>query len=77
MKITFPIVVCLIGAAADFALWVKLRHFRVAEKPPGSRAGLSLEERQQKITMGRRVLFASGCLMLGGAAFLAWLANSR
>jgi hypothetical protein len=77
MKITFPIAVCLIGAAADFVLWAKLRHFRVAEKPPASRAGLSIEERQRKITIGRRILFASGCLMLAGAVFLAWLANSR
>ena len=77
MRITFPIVVCLIGAVADFALWVKLRHFRVREKPPASRAGLSLEERQRKITIGRRILFASGCLLLAGAVFLAWLANSK
>jgi hypothetical protein len=77
MRITFPIVVCLIGAVADFALWAKLRYFRVAEKPPASRPGLSLEERQRKITIGRRVLFASGCLLLAGAVFLAWLANSK
>ena len=77
MRITFPIVVCLIGAVADFALWAKLRHFRAREKPPASRAGLSLEERQRKIRIGRRVLFALGCFMLAGAVFLAWLANSR
>ena len=77
MRITFPIAVCLIGAVADFALWAKLRHFRVAEKPPASRAGLSLEERQRKITIGRRILFSSACFMLAGALFLAWLANSK
>jgi hypothetical protein len=77
MKITFPIVVCLIGAVADFALWAKLRHFRVPEKPPASRAGLSPEERQRKVMIGRRILFASGCLLLAGAVFLAWLANSK
>lgn len=77
MNIRFPIVVCLIGAVANFALWTKLRHFRVPEKPPASRAGLSLEERQRKITIARRIVLASGVFMLAGALFLAWLENSR
>src|SRR5258707_7391435 len=48
MIIRFPVVVCLAGAVANFALWVRLGNFRVREKPPASRAGLSVEERQRK-----------------------------
>ncbi len=73
MKIGFPLVVCLIGAIANFALGAKLRHFRVREKPPASRAGLSLEERQRKITIARRIVIATAWFMLAGALYFAWL----
>ena len=48
MTIDFPVVVSFIGSTRFFAFTVKLRHFKVSEKPPASRATLSIEERQQK-----------------------------
>jgi hypothetical protein len=77
MVISFPVVVCLAGAVVDLALWVMLGNFKVREKPPASRAGLSIEERQRKITIGRWIVFASGWVLLGGAFLLAWLGKSR
>jgi hypothetical protein len=77
MIVRFPAVVCFVGAIANFALWARLRHFKVREKPPASRAGLSLEERQRKITIGRRIVFGSACFLLAGSFLLAWLGNSK
>ena len=77
MTVTFATVVSLIGAIASFSLAVKLGHFKVRQKPPASRAHLSPEERQRKVTIGRWILFANGWLMLAGAVLLAWLANSN
>jgi hypothetical protein len=75
--ISFPIFVCLAGAVVDFALWVKLGNFKVREKPPVSRAGLTIEERQRKITIGRWIVFTSGWVLLSGAFLLAWLRKSK
>jgi hypothetical protein len=77
MTVGFPVVVYLVGAVADFFLWAKLRHFKVREKPPTSRAGLSVEERQQKIRVGARIVFASAWFFLFGALLLLWLENSK
>jgi hypothetical protein len=74
MTITFPVVVSLISAIGFFSLTVRLRHFKVREKPPVSRADLSVEERQQKIKIARWICFAGGCFSLAGAFFLSWLA---
>jgi predicted lysophospholipase L1 biosynthesis ABC-type transport system permease subunit len=73
MRISFPVLVCLVGAVGDFWLWLWLRKFRVRERPPASRIGLSVEERQRKVTIGSRIAFASGWFFLAGAVFLAWL----
>jgi|GraSoiStandDraft_43_1057313.scaffolds.fasta_scaffold1386782_2 hypothetical protein len=51
MTIDFPVVVSFIGSTGFFAFTVKLRHFKVSEKPPASRATLSIEERQQEIRL--------------------------
>jgi hypothetical protein len=77
MTITFPVAVCVIGGIADFALWAKLRSFKVREKPPASRAGLSVEERQRKVTIAGSITFASGCFFLAGAILLEWLRKSN
>jgi hypothetical protein len=77
MTITFPAAVSLIGAIAFFNFAVKLRHFKVREKPPASGARVSLEERQRKVQIGRWICFAAGWFMLAGAFLLAWLANSN
>jgi hypothetical protein len=72
MNDKFPIIVSVIGAIISFAFAVKLRHFRVPERPPASRAGLSVEERQQKIRIASWFSFSCGCLMLALAAYLVW-----
>ena len=77
MRNGFPIIVCVIGAIANSALWVKLRNFKVREKPPASRAHLSIEERQRKITIARGIVFGSAWFMLAGALLLAWLGRSN
>jgi len=77
MVIKFPAVVSVIGAIIFFVYTVKLRHFKVSEKPPASRAHLSREERQRKIVIASWISFASGCVMLVGAIVLAWLGNSN
>jgi hypothetical protein len=77
MIVSFPVVICLVGAVVNLALWVKLGNFRVRAKPPASRAGLSVEERQRKITNGRWIIFASAWVLLGGALLLAWLGKSN
>ncbi len=77
MKVGFPVAVCIVGAAVDFVVWVRLRNFKVRQKPPASRAGLSIEGRQRKVTIGRWIIFASGWFFLAGAVFLLWLGNSR
>ncbi|HEX4488402.1 MAG TPA: hypothetical protein VH088_19140, partial [Terriglobales bacterium] len=65
----------LIGSFASFSLGLRLRKFRVSQTPPKSRAGLSREERQQKITTGRRICCGLGVFMLVATFFFAWLAN--
>ena len=77
MTLNFPIIVSFIGAIVFFAFAAKLRHFKVSERPPSSRAGLSVEERQRKIRVATWISFVSGCLMLAGALLIAWLANSN
>jgi hypothetical protein len=67
MTITLPAVVSLIGAIAFFNFAVKLRHFKVQEKPPASRAHVSLEERQRKVQIERWTCFAAGWFRLAGA----------
>ena len=77
MTIGFPAVVSFAGAVADFYVWAKLRQFKVREKPPASRAGLTVEERPRKITVAARIVFGSAWLLLLGAFLLLWLENSK
>jgi len=67
MITTFPAVVFLIGAIAFFNFAVKLRHFKVREKLPASRAHVSLEERQRGVQIERWICFAAGWFRLAGA----------
>ena len=56
---------------------MRLRKFRVSETPPKSRAGLSREERQHKITIATSICYASGIFMLAGGFLFAWMANAN
>jgi hypothetical protein len=69
----FPVMVCVVGAAASFWATIWLRKFKVREKPPASRSHLSSEERQQKIRIAGWIAFGMGCVYAIGAVILALL----
>ena len=73
VKVTFPVIVCVLGAISWFWMSVWLRSFKVRDKPPASRAHLSLEERQQRIQMAAWIAFGGACAFVIGAVLLAWL----
>jgi hypothetical protein len=73
VTLSFPVVICLVGSVPFFVSGVKLRHFKVPEKPPASRAGLTIEQRQQKIQFASWLSFALSGFMLFGAILLSWL----
>jgi len=75
MVVTFPVVVCLVGGAANLYVGLWLRKFKVSEIPPKSRAHLSREDRQRKITIARRIAYGMAVFMLAGAVLIAWLSN--
>ena len=70
-----PVILCLCGAAANLYAGLLLRKFKVSEIPPRSRAHLSREERQQKITIARRLTHGIVVWLLAGAALLAFSAK--
>ena len=67
MNLSFPVIVCFVGAIVCFWTTFQLRRFNVRDLPPSSLAHLSREERQQKIRIASWICFAMGCLMLIGA----------
>jgi hypothetical protein len=77
MVINFPTVVSFIGTIMSFSFALRLRNFKVNEIAPKSRAGLSREERQRKITIGRRIVYGVSAFMLASAFLFAWMANSN
>ena len=76
MRVSFPVVVCIVGAFVDFVVWLRFRDFKVRQKPSASRVGLSIEERQRKVTIATWIIFCLGWFMLAGALILVWLGNS-
>jgi hypothetical protein len=77
MVVDFPTVVSFIGAITSFSFALRLRNFQVSEIPPKSRAGLSREQRQRKITIGRRIVYGLSAFLLASAFSFAWMANSK
>lgn len=75
MRNGFPILVCIVGAIADFTVWGWLRSFKVRDKAPVSLAHLTREERQRRITIVGQIMFGSVWLFLAGAVVLWWLGN--
>jgi hypothetical protein len=73
MRNGFPIVVCIAGAIADFAVWGWLRSVKVRDKVPASLAHLTHEERQRRITVAGQIIFGSAWFFLAGAVLLWWL----
>ena len=57
MRNGYPIVLCIVGAIADFAVWGWLRNFKVRDKAPASLAHLTREERQRRITIVGQIMF--------------------
>ena len=73
VKMTPPVILCLLGAISWFWLSLWLRSFKVRSRPPAPRAHLSLEQRQQRIRVGSWIAFGGACVFLVGAIFFAWL----
>jgi len=73
MFISFPVVLCLIGAFSWFLLGWKLRNLRVSPKAPPARGHLSLRERQRKVTIASWILLGGSLFFLLGAAMLVLL----
>jgi hypothetical protein len=70
---SFPVIVCLVGAVLSFWATAQLRNFKVRNKPPASRAHLSLQERQHKIQIASWISSGMTCLFVVGAILIAWL----
>jgi hypothetical protein len=77
MRNSFPVLVCIIGAIADFVVWAWLRSFKVRERRRGSVGRLSMEERQRKVTIASWIMFGSAWFFLAGAGVLWWLGIRR
>ena len=75
MALTFPVIVCLIGAAGNLSVALRMRNFKVKEQPPKSLAHLSREERQHRIAIGSWIAFTLAIFLTVAAAFLAWLSR--
>lgn len=73
MKSSYPEIVCTLGAITNFYMAIALRNFKVPARPPASRAGFTIEQRQRKITIGRWLLVTVGCVMIAGAILLLFL----
>ena len=76
MTISFPVIICFLGAIPFFTVATRLRRFRVPAKPPTNRAHLSIDDRQRRIRIASWISFASGCVMLAGALLLARLGHT-
>jgi len=66
MDFKFPAIVSLLGGAYSVFFSFRLRKLRLSEKPPASRALLTLEERQAKLKMAANLALAGGAVMLIG-----------
>jgi len=77
MQNSFSVAMCIMGAIADFALWTKLRKFKVRENPPRKLARLSVEARRRRVMTASWILFSSGWFFLAATVLLFWLGNSR
>lgn len=75
MRNGFPILICILGAIADFAVWGWLGNYKVRDNPPTSQAHLTREQRQQKIRIVGWIMFGSAWVFLAGAVLLWWLGN--
>jgi hypothetical protein len=73
MKMSFPVILCALGAIPWFWLSLWLRNFKVRTNPPAARAHLSLQDRQQKIRIGSWIAFGMACVFLVGSIVIAWL----
>lgn len=76
MKMTFPVILCVLGAISWFWMSLWLRIFKVRSRPPALRAHLSLEQRQQRIRIGSWIAFAGACVFVVGAILIAWLQHT-
>jgi len=72
MNIQWPVVVLLLGGLYTLYFSRRLRKFNLSDRPPASRAHLSLEERQRKMRMASNICAVTGVGMIAGEIFLVW-----
>lgn len=73
MKDGLPALACFAMAVGFFAFSIRLRRLRLSAKPPLSRAGFSLQERQKKIRLAAWLCMGLGVFSLIGAICLELL----
>ena len=73
MRIPWISVVMLLGGAYTLYVASRLRKFKVSDRPPASRAHLSLEERQKKMRTASMLAVLTGVGLIAGAGLFAWL----
>jgi hypothetical protein len=73
LSMTFPVILCVLGAISWFWLSLMLRIVKLRSKPPTSCVHLTLEERQQKIRIGSWIAFGMAWILVAGAILIAWL----
>jgi hypothetical protein len=68
-------VTSLVSAVAFFWMALRAMNLELREKPPASRAGLSIEQRRQKVRTGMWIAVAGGCFAVLGALYFALISD--
>ena len=67
----------LISAIGFFWMALLAKVLKLREKPPTSRAWLSMEERRRKVRIGMWIAIACACLSVLGAVYFALISDSE
>jgi hypothetical protein len=73
MTIPWISVVMLLGGIYSLYFASRLREVKVQDRPPASRAHLSIEERQKKMRTASVVAFLMGLGLIAFAFIFAWM----
>jgi hypothetical protein len=73
MGIPWISVVMLLGGVYTLYVSSRLRKFKVSDRPPASRAHLSIEARQRKMRLASMLGVLTGIGLIVGAGLFAWL----
>jgi hypothetical protein len=73
MRVPWISVVMALGGVYSLYVAWRLGKFKVSDRPPASRAHLSLEERQRKMRTASMLAVLTGLGLIAGAGLFAWL----